>query len=87
MPTVYIPPALRKYSNGEKKLEVDASTIREVIEELEIMFPGIKARLTENDQFRPGLTVAIDSRISSHGMVEQVDPTSEVHFVPSVSGG
>ncbi|MBT5019353.1 MAG: hypothetical protein HON04_11480 [Planctomicrobium sp.] len=87
MPIVYIPAALRKYSNDVRKLEVAATTIREVVDQLEANFPGIKDRLLEKEQLRPGIAVAIDSRISSHGMVEKVAPESEVHFVPSVSGG
>lgn len=87
MPIVYIPAALRKYSNDVRKLEVAAKTIREVVDQLEANFPGIKDRLLEDGDFRHGIAVAIDSRISSHGMLENVKSDSEIHFVPSVSGG
>ena len=87
MPIVYIPPALRKYSNGNRKINVEATNIREVIAELEKNYPGIQSNLVDGDQLRPGLAVAIDSRICSHGILEKVGQNSEVHFVPAVSGG
>lgn len=87
MPIVYIPPALRKYSNGIRIIKVEAGNIREVIAELEKTYPGMQNNLVVGDQLRPGLAVAIDSRVCSHGLLEKVENDSEVHFIPAVSGG
>lgn len=87
MPTVFIPASLRKYTNHVHQLQIEARNVREVIEQLEIEFPGISDRLCESGTLRPGLAVAVDSRVSSHGLLEKVNANSEVHFVPTVSGG
>lgn len=87
MPTVFIPTSLRKRTGGVKSVDVSAENVRQVIDELEKRFPGIKDRLCENGQLKAGLAVAIDSRVTSHGLLEKVQSGSEVHFVPTVSGG
>lgn len=87
MPTVFIPASLRKHTNGVRKLVIDAKNIREVLERLEVEFPGIQDRLCDGDQLRQGLVAAIDSQISNQGLLEEVEPESEVHFVLAVPGG
>ncbi len=87
MPHVFIPPSLRRHTNGERSVEVAGSTVREVIDRLDERFPGIKTRLCDGGRLKPGLSVAVDSRISDRGMTETVGPDSEVHFVVSVGGG
>lgn len=87
MPTVFIPASLRSLTGQLSQLEMEASTVREVVDQLEQRFPGIRHRLCEGDQLRPGLAVAVDSQVRGHGMLEKISPGSEVHFVPTVSGG
>ncbi len=87
MPVVFIPPSLRQLTQGVQRVELTATTVREVVARLEERFPGIGARLCDSDGLRPGLAVAIDSRISDLGFLERVEPDSEVHFVSAVGGG
>ncbi len=87
MPTVFIPASLRKHTGDVRSVVVSAGNVREVIEELEKKFPGIREKICEDGQLRKGVSVAVDSRVLSHGMLEKVSSDSEVHFVPSVSGG
>ncbi len=87
MPHIFIPPSLRRHTGGQRSVEVAGDTVREVIDRLDERFPGIKTRLCEGDRLKPGLSVAVDSRISDLGVKETVGPDSEVHFVLSVGGG
>ncbi|SNZ09472.1 molybdopterin synthase sulfur carrier subunit [Persephonella hydrogeniphila] len=45
--TVRIPTALRRVTQGQGEVQVEAKTIAELIEALEKEFPGIKERLVE----------------------------------------
>ncbi|WP_456465885.1 MoaD/ThiS family protein [Persephonella sp.] len=45
--TVRIPTALRRVTQGQGEVQVEAKTIAELIEVLEKEFPGIKERLVE----------------------------------------
>lgn len=87
MPRVFIPPSLRRHTSGEKSVEVEGTSVRSIVDQLDERYPGLKERLCEGDHLKPGLAVAVDSRISDLGLMESVGPDSEVHFVSSVGGG
>ena len=78
---------MQKLTNGTSVVMVDGKTVREVIDNLDKKFPGTKDRLCENDRIRPNIAVAVNSEIIATGLRKQVDPDSEVHFIPAVSGG
>ncbi len=87
MPRVFIPPALRPLVGGQAVVEAAGATVREVIDDLERRFPGIKDRLCDGGSLRAGLTVAVGTSVSSRGLLERVDADTEVHFLPAVGGG
>ena len=87
MPRVFIPPLLRTLTDNVEEVEVDAKNVRQVIEQLETRFPGIRSRLCEDDALKPGISVAVDGNVSLLGMLQKVGPQSEVHFLPAIGGG
>ena len=87
MPVVYIPTLMRDLTKGAEKVEVAGATLRQVVNNLDAAYPGAKARLCKEDRIRPDIAVAVDGEITRLGMLQTVTPTSEVHFVPAVSGG
>ena len=87
MVTVFVPTMLLPVTGGVKRVELEASNVRQVVDGLEEQFPGIKERLLEGNQIRPNLSVAIDGEIARMGLLERVRENSEVHFVPAISGG
>ncbi len=87
MPTVIIPTPLRELTSGVETLDIDAANVAQVIEELDKRYPGIAARLCQDEQIRPGLAVAVDGAMSSRGMMQKLHATSEVHFLPAIGGG
>ncbi|MDE2778346.1 MAG: MoaD/ThiS family protein [Chloroflexota bacterium] len=87
MATVYIPTMLLPVTGGIRQTQVDAGNVRQLINGLEEQFPGIRDRLLENNQVRPNLAVSIDGEVARMGLLEKVGESSEVHFVPAISGG
>lgn len=87
MATVFIPSMLQSLTRGVKQVDCDARTVRQVIQQLEELFPGIMDRLVDDGQIRPNLAVAIDGDVAIMGMLEKVGENSEVHFVPAIGGG
>lgn len=87
MPEVHIPVMLRELTGGRSTVEAAGATVREVIEDLERRWPGIRDRLTDSGRLRPNLAVAIDGEVSPLGLREAVEPSSEVHFVAAIKGG
>ena len=87
MPTVFIPTMLLPVTGGVKQVKVDAANLRQVIDGLDRLYPGMKSRLTEDGQIRSNLAVAIDGEVARMGLLEKLGEDSEVHFVPAIGGG
>ncbi len=87
MAVVWIPPLMRSLTDGKSQVEVEGNTVREIVEALEARYPGVAARIVEDDRIRPGLSVAVDGTVGNKGLREPVGPHSEVHFVPAMTGG
>jgi sulfur-carrier protein len=71
----------RKYTNGVREFEVEASNLRGVIREMEKLFPGLGHALEEET------TVAINGEMHETGYFQQVPPGAEVFFIPRIEGG
>jgi len=87
LPTVWIPSLLRDLTNGQRSFSVEGATVRDVIENLESLHPGIKARLCDEDRLRPAISVVVDGHTSPLKLRHRLSETSEVHFVIAISGG
>ncbi len=87
MPRVFIPPPMRSLTDGEEVVDVDGSNLRQVIEVLEQRFPGMKDRLCQDDDLRPGLSVAVAGSVATLGLLQKTDPHVEIHFLPAIGGG
>ena len=85
--TIFIPTMLQEITNGTKKLELDARNVRQVVDELEKVYPGMQERLLDANDIREGLAVVVDGDVSVMGMLTKVGEQSEVHFVPAIGGG
>ena len=87
MARVFVPTMLQAATGGVKEVEVEGRNVRQVIERLDEMFPGIAGRLIEDGDIRSNLAVAVDGEVARMGLMERVGETAEVHFVPAIGGG
>ena len=78
---------LRDLTGGRSTVEAAGATVREVIDDLESRWPGLRDRLIDNGRLRPNLSVAVDGEVSPLGLRESVEPSSEIHFVAAIKGG
>ncbi len=87
MAQVFIPASLRDQAHGTRVIDLPGDTVRDLILALESQYPLLVGRLREGDSLRPGLCVAIDSKLSVLGLRQTVSPQCEVHFLPTIGGG
>ena len=87
MPTVVIPPLMRKLTGGEADIVLPGATVREVIDNLESRYPGMKERLCEDDRLKPGIAIYINGLLTRGSILERVDADAEIHFLPAIGGG
>ncbi len=84
---VWIPALHRDLTGGVERVTQAGSTVREVVERLDVRFPGLAERLCDGDRLRPGIQVAVNGVVESKGLRVRLAEASEVHFVPAIGGG
>jgi len=87
MALVSVPSLMQDLTAGQGQIDIEGETIREIILNFEKAFPGVKDRLCDGDRIKPFIAVYVGSELSQAGMREPVNPDSEIHFVPAISGG
>jgi molybdopterin synthase sulfur carrier subunit len=88
--SVKVPTPLRKVTNGASLVNADASNIRELIDDLERQYPGMRERLCDEDgALRRFVNVFVgdeDIRFME-GIDTTLDDGAEISIVPAVAGG
>ena len=89
MAEVWTPPKLQQLTDVKQQVQVEGTTVRRLINNLELLHPGIKDFLVDEmeEDLVPGLAVIIDGEVSLLGMLDKVGEDSEVHFLPAIGGG
>lgn len=88
MATVWIPSLLQALTGGAHTVTVPGRTLRQVINNLDAQFPGLKDRLVDDEGgLVPEIAAAIDGDTEHLGMIQPLDEDSEIQFIPAVSGG
>jgi len=88
--TVRIPTPLRRMTNGQDKLEMDASTLSVMIDSLEASYPGFKERLIdENGDLRYFVNIYLNGEDVRflQGLETSTNSGDEISIVPAVAGG
>ena len=72
----------RRYTGGVREFEVEATTMRDVLKEMDRRYPGLGEHLEEET------TVAIDGAIHDQPTYfQKVRPGCEIFFIPKLEGG
>jgi molybdopterin converting factor small subunit len=73
--------SLADQAEGARKVEVEAATLRELLDGLGEKFPGLRPELER------GVSVSIDGRIYNDSWFQPVAPDSEVVLLKRLKGG
>lgn len=87
MARVWIPLWLQNYTDGESIVEVEGKSIRELINNLNMRFPGMKASLVEEGVLKQGVAVAVGGLVVHRGIFHPLQPDDVVHFIPAIGAG
>ncbi|HLQ78366.1 MAG TPA: ubiquitin-like small modifier protein 1 [Terriglobia bacterium] len=87
---VVIPAPLRKHTSGAEIVEIDATSVQDVIDKLEARFPGIRASVCDDSgNLRRFINIYVDGE-DVRFLENLKTPTRdgvEVAIVPAISGG
>ncbi|PZC41836.1 MAG: molybdopterin synthase sulfur carrier subunit [Chloroflexi bacterium] len=78
---------MQNLCDGEQKLVIEGTNLRQVIDNLDSQYTGFKDRLVNDGKLKPNISVAVDGEITPLGMIQKVAIDSEIHFLPAISGG
>ena len=72
----------RRYTDGKREFDIEATTMRDVIRALDKLYPGLGEHLEEET------TVAIDGEIHDQPTYfQKVRQGCEIFFIPKLEGG
>ena len=90
MATVVIPTPLRKFTNNTARIDINAETIEETVQELTINFPDLKKHLLdEKGQIRSFINIFVGDNDIRDLQQEKtaVKPDTLISIVPAIAGG
>lgn len=87
MVTVHLPPALcTLFPGSQRHLQIEGSTVREVIDALDQLWPGMADRLRDSrPRLRKHISVMVDGERLTLG--DTLAPAAELWILTAISGG
>jgi len=88
--TVRIPSPLQPLSGGQPSVEANGATLRDVLDDLETQFPGIKERLYDDDgNLRRFVNLYVNDEDVRflQGEETAIAEGDEVSIIPAIAGG
>ena len=89
MTVVRIPPTLREQVGGERQVEAEGETVRDLLHDLMSRFPALRPQLVENDDLAPFVNVYVEGEDVRmlEGLDTPVERDSTVILLPAMAGG
>ncbi len=88
--SVRIPTILRNYTGDESQVTVEGADLKQVLESLEVSYPGIKARIVDEEgalRRFVNIYVAEEDVRFAQGLDTQTPAGTQVSIIPAVAGG
>ncbi len=77
---------MRHLSGGEEWVEVEGNSVRQVIRNLDQLYPGFLDKLMKDGRMAPGVAVAVDG-VVTNGLLLPLEKPCELFFIPAIGGG
>ena len=78
---VFLGSILKNFTNGVDELELEATSVKSLIAEMDRRYPGIA------DALESGFALAIDGEVIANPGYEKLAEVSEVRFLSPMRGG
>ena len=78
---------MRDLTGGQATVEAAGRTVGDVLDALDAVYPGVRARLCTAGALDPAIAVRVDGRAAALGLAAPVGPRSEIQFLPAMAGG
>jgi sulfur-carrier protein len=87
--TIRIPPTLRAETGGERMVEADGETVRDLLEDLGSRFPALRERIWEDDEVAGFVNIYVEGEDvrTLDGADTPVREGSTIILLPAMAGG
>lgn len=85
-----IPTPLRRFTNGDSRVAGTGATVAELLDSLDLAYPGLSERLREEDgQIRRFVNIFVNGANirELEGSATVLEPGDEVGIIPAMAGG
>ena len=90
MATVFVPTPLRRFTNGQSKVEVEGQDVAELVEQLEANYPGFQARLLDKKgNVKRFINIFVNDKDirTLQGQETPLQAEDEISIIPAMAGG
>jgi molybdopterin converting factor small subunit len=90
MITVRIPTPLRSYTDGQSKILVVGSSVKEVLKDLIVQYPALKVHMfTDTEELRPFINIYLRDEDIRYlqGIDTPIKNGETLLIIPSIAGG
>ncbi len=87
MAKVTLPRLFADLTGPVREVDIQGSTLAEVVAGLERLYPGIAGRIHNGQKISPNVALVVDGRIAADGLATVVGPESQVAILPAFGGG
>jgi sulfur-carrier protein len=85
--TIHIPSALRSYTQQQSEVQVEGSTLADVLSVLDNRYPGFRFRIvTEQDRIRRHIRIFVNDE-QAQELLAPLDENDRIYIVCALSGG
>ena len=87
---VHVPSPLRKLTNNQAEVEIQAGTVSEMVDNLDGAYPGIKEKLVDDaGQIRRYVNIYVNDEDIRflNGSDTQLNEGDSISIVPAIAGG
>ena len=90
MPSLRIPTPLRSYTAGKSEVDLQGTTVAEMMQDLVVQYPAIQPHLfNSNHALRPFVNIFLgeDNIKDLQGMDTPLESDDRLLLIPSIAGG
>lgn len=85
--TVHVPTPLRSYTERQSVVQVEGTTLAEVLSELDRRYPGLRFRIVnEQNEIREHIKVFVNQQ-AVPDLSTSLSPGDDVRIITAISGG
>jgi sulfur-carrier protein len=87
--TIRIPPPMRAGTNGERQVDAEGATVRELLDNLTAQFPGLREQLFVDGEVAPFVNVFLENEDirTLDGLDTSVPENATLMLLPAMAGG